>query len=254
MSPPAALRAAALAAPVGALARARPATARAAPPRPAPGPAPAARARRAPPAARARADDADYLAEEAAEEAAEAEVDTGGAPWAETALACARDVLGGPDLGDCALYSFRAVPSAMRVDVRLDKLTDRYGSPTLDDVETFSRKFNAALDAALGEEAAGGIECEVSSPGAERVVAVPRDLGRFRELPMRVDFEDGAGGADSQVLQVREWDDERTVWGLANVRANRTVKGKATLSRKQRDLVFEIPVARISRARLHVDF
>ena len=40
---------------------------------------------------------------------------------------------------------------------------DRYGSPTLDDIATFSRLFNAAYEAAVGEAAAGAIEIEVSS-------------------------------------------------------------------------------------------
>lgn len=41
---------------------------------------------------------------------------------------------------------------------------DLFGSPSLDDIEAFSRAFNAALEAALGEAAAGEIEVEVSSP------------------------------------------------------------------------------------------
>ena len=42
--------------------------------------------------------------------------------------------------------------------------TDQYGSPSLDDVAAFSRQFNAAYEAAVGEAAAGEIEVEVSSP------------------------------------------------------------------------------------------
>lgn len=41
---------------------------------------------------------------------------------------------------------------------------DQYGSPSLDDVAAFSRQFNEAYEAAVGETAAGEIEVEVSSP------------------------------------------------------------------------------------------
>lgn len=37
------------------------------------------------------------------------------------------------------LYLFRAMPATKRIDVRLDKLDDLYGSPSLDDIERFSR-------------------------------------------------------------------------------------------------------------------
>lgn len=41
---------------------------------------------------------------------------------------------------------------------------DLYGSPSLDDVEVFTRQLTSELEAALGAEAAGEIELEVSSP------------------------------------------------------------------------------------------
>ena len=128
------------------------------------------------------------------------------------------------ELADIQLFSFRAIPSSRRLDIRIDKMTgavlgggpavmggrggraarscllrhhrcllllaigtcikdfpltssppaplpppppnpaDRYGSPTLTDVAAFSRAFTAAFEAAVGEEVAGGIELEVSSP------------------------------------------------------------------------------------------
>lgn len=68
----------------------------------------------------------------------------------------------------------------MRADVRLDKLSDPRGSPSLDDIEDFSRRFYKALEERLGEEVAGRMEVEVSSPGAERPVGIPGELERFR--------------------------------------------------------------------------
>jgi ribosome maturation factor RimP len=43
-------------------------------------------------------------------------------------------------------------------------IADQYGSPSLEDVTTFSRLFNAAFEEAVGEAAAGDVEFEVSSP------------------------------------------------------------------------------------------
>ena len=44
------------------------------------------------------------------------------------------------------------------------QLEDRFGSPMLEEIEAFSRSFQVALEAELGEEAAGAISLEVSSP------------------------------------------------------------------------------------------
>lgn len=131
-------------------------------------------------------------------------------------------MLGQPHLRELGieLYSFKTIPSSKRLDIRLDKTGDRYGSPSLEDVEVFSRDFGTRLEAELvrlsprpiggipsptdslgpaacscpqGEKEAGEIEIEVSSPGAERLLRVPEDLDRFRELPMRVEYEIDSG-------------------------------------------------------------
>ena len=70
---------------------------------------------------------------------------------------------------------------------------------------------------------------------------------------MRVDYVDGEGRADSRVLSVVSWDAECTRWHLADVRANRG-KGRAGLTRRQREEVVSIGVKDIARVRLHVDF
>lgn len=44
------------------------------------------------------------------------------------------------------------------------QLDDLYGSPTLDEVEAFSREFYKGLEAALGAEGAGKLSIEISSP------------------------------------------------------------------------------------------
>lgn len=48
--------------------------------------------------------------------------------------------------------------------MRPEQLADRYGSPSMEEVEKFCRAFNADFEAALGEEEAGDVEIEVSSP------------------------------------------------------------------------------------------
>ena len=44
------------------------------------------------------------------------------------------------------------------------QISDRYGSPSMDEVELFARAYNRGLEAALGEEEAGAVTVEVSSP------------------------------------------------------------------------------------------
>lgn len=44
------------------------------------------------------------------------------------------------------------------------QLSDRYGSPMLEEIEAFSRSLYNELEAVMGEEAAGAIALEASSP------------------------------------------------------------------------------------------
>lgn len=106
----------------------------------------------------------DYPAEEDDEyqEENDAEIVTNGIDWAETALQAIQDILAEED--DLQLYSLKAIEDSMRLLVSLDKLSDKFGSPTLDEIGDFSLKLNTLLESKLGEEAAGMIEIEVSSP------------------------------------------------------------------------------------------
>lgn len=61
-----------------------------------------------------------------------------------------------------------------------------YGSPSSDDIDRFCRLLLDGMRIAFGEEASGEIGLEVSSPGAERLVQVPRELARFGGLPLKV--------------------------------------------------------------------
>lgn len=185
----------------------------------------------------------------------EPEVNTGRTAWGEVALQSARKVLTGPLGRDLELFSLTVIPSTKRLSIRLDKLADRYGSPLLDEIESFCRSFNAEFAAALGEEEAGEIEVEVSSPGAERKVRVPADLLRFKELPMKVEFIMEEDKVNTRVLQLLSVDIAAgtTQWALANVRINRQGNKGAQLTRKQRDQRFDIALNSIRKVNLFID-
>jgi ribosome maturation factor RimP len=188
------------------------------------------------------------------------EITTGGTEWGETILSAVQRLLSTDDTME--IYSFRVSGRSKRVDIRLDKLTNKYGSPSLDEVGQFSRDLNQELETIMGEEKAGEIEIEVSSPGAERFVKVPDEFDRFGEMPMLVEYDDGGTGVEGgkerkkTVLQFRDVSGDGgemvSNWTLADVRANRSGKGRL-LNKKQRETVIEIPVEAIIQVNLHVD-
>lgn len=109
--------------------------------------------------------------------------------WGDVALRCADIVLSMPKMVDLRLFSLKA--SGSRLLIRLDKVTNEFGSPELRDIQEFSRAMTNLMDEKLGEKEAGEIEMEVSSPGAERHLRIPEDFARFTEFPMKVRFDDG---------------------------------------------------------------
>jgi ribosome maturation factor RimP len=234
-----------------------------------------------------------------------------GTTWGLQALAEAQEILSAPEFEDIQLFSFRAIPATKTLDIRLDKLSGRsagmgparlcayhviaqfsctiadvYGSPTLEDISSFSSTFNQKLAAALGPES-DTITIEVSSPvgclirvhlflmqqscclqladivcpclilpqGAERQIRVPGDLERFRELPMKVEWNRQDGQVDTKVLSFSQLNIAAgsTQWRLADVKVNRTGKGRG-LNRQQRDELYDIPLANLRYVRLHLDF
>jgi ribosome maturation factor RimP len=196
------------------------------------------------------------------------EISTGGTDWGETILSAVQRLLSTDDTLE--IYSFRVIAGSKRVDIRLDKLTNKYGSPSLDEVGLFSRNLMIELVALMGEEKAGEIEIEVSSPGAERLVRVPEELKRFGEMPMLVEYDSSSAAAarggeakierKKTVLHFQGVDDEANApstggisrWTLADVRANRSGKGRV-LNKKQRETLIEIPIKYILHVNLHVD-
>jgi len=100
----------------------------------------------------------------------------------------------------------------------------------------------------------------VSSPGAERVVQIPQDLERFKELPMYVRYLETGIGEEAEekdgVFELESVDTESTcsVWKLANVRINRESIGKGRgLNKKQREWRCQIPFESLQLVRLYID-
>ena len=88
---------------------------------------------------------------------------------------------------------------------------------------------------------------KVSSPGAERILKVPDDLCRFKDMPMRVCYVEGAesNGLEKDgvfVLDSIEKESDNCVWKLADVKENRDLESKGRpLSRKRRDWRLKLP-------------
>lgn len=105
----------------------------------------------------------------------------------------------------------------------------------------------------------------MSSPGAERLLKVPEDLNRFKEMPMWVQYlnlaEDGSGQKIHEkekegifLLESIEHETQHCVWKLADVKENRAETGKGRpLSRKQKDWRLHVQFDAIKRVMLYLD-
>ncbi|KAH9708052.1 DUF150 domain-containing protein [Citrus sinensis] len=181
-----------------------------------------------------------------------------GVPWGERALSIAHEVL--LQFGDdIKLYAFKATPRGY-VYVRLDKLSNKYGCPSMEELESYSQEYKKKLDevGALGE-IPDDLALEVSTPGAERMLKVPDDLGRFKEMPITVCYEDQDSDSREKtgvfLLDSIEMDSEICVWKLANVKENRDPQEKGRpLSRKQRDWRLNLPFVMHKRVTLYLEY
>lgn len=102
---------------------------------------------------------------------------------------------------------------------------------------------------------------QVSSPGAERLLKVPEDLDRFKELPMRVQYlEENLDSKHHQqkggvfMLESIDSDTAHCIWKLADVKENRAEAGKGRpLSRKQKDRRLRLPFEVIKRVTFYLN-
>ncbi|CAJ1931880.1 unnamed protein product [Sphenostylis stenocarpa] len=167
-------------------------------------------------------------------------------PWGQRAHSIAEDVLM-QFSEDIKLFAFKTTPRGY-VYVRLDKLTHEYGCPSIEELECYNKQYKKILDevGALGE-IPDDLAIEVSSPGAERLLKVPDDIGRFKDMPMRVcyteNIESNCPERDGVfLLDSIEKDSEMCVWKLADVKENRDPLRKGRpLSRKQKDWRLKLP-------------
>uniref|UniRef100_A0A7N1A4R6 Ribosome maturation factor RimP N-terminal domain-containing protein n=1 Tax=Kalanchoe fedtschenkoi TaxID=63787 RepID=A0A7N1A4R6_KALFE len=185
-----------------------------------------------------------------------------GTPWDKEALAIAEDVLLSFD-GDLQIYAFRTMVHSV-IQVRIEKMSNKSGSPGMDDIEAFSVAYREKLDEAeLSGSIPKNISLEVSSPGLERVVRIPQDLDRFKERNMYVKYitvsnEDAANSPAEcdGVLRLISFDLETQscTWGIADVKINREKAGKGRpLNKKQKDWRLTTPFESLRLVRVYAD-
>ncbi|KAL6983317.1 hypothetical protein U1Q18_016706 [Sarracenia purpurea var. burkii] len=179
--------------------------------------------------------------------------------WGGRALSIASEVLLGFG-DDLKLYAFKTTPRGY-IYVRLDKLSNEYGCPSMDEIESYSHQYKRRLDevGALGE-IPDDLALEVSSPGAERLLKVPDDLYRFKDMPMRVSYVENLEAKCQEkngvfFLDSVKTESGRCVWRLVDVKENRDPSAKGRpLSRKQKDWRLELPYAMFKRVTLYLDY
>ncbi|GER47855.1 ribosome maturation factor RimP [Striga asiatica] len=181
-----------------------------------------------------------------------------GTSWDQKALDLAQEVTVSFD-GELGIYAFRTLLNAS-IQVRIERLTNKSGSPNMADIEDFTTRYQARLDEA---EATGSIPVniylEVSSPGVERVVRIPEDFERFKDRNLYVKYAFEAVGSSSfsehdGVFRLLSYDSgaKSCTWGLANVRVNRENSGKGRpLSKKQKEWRLETPLDSLRLVRLY---
>jgi ribosome maturation factor RimP len=105
---------------------------------------------------------------------------------------------------------------------------------------------------------------QVSSPGAERLLKVPEDLDRFKDMAMRVQYHvEGDNDLVARqnllkdgifLLELVDVHAEHCVWKLADVKENRAEAGKGRpLNRKQRDWRLQTSFQTVKKATLYLD-
>ncbi|KAJ4756602.1 Ribosome maturation factor RimP [Rhynchospora pubera] len=171
-------------------------------------------------------------------------ISLGSTPWDNEALSIAEELSENSFDGDFRIYAFKTSPT-LQIYLRIEKLSSKYGSPSMSDIEAFSRAYRERLDQAVVEDRLPpNISFEVSSPGVERVVRIPEDLERFKDRPMYVKYISDEGPAlvpskeNDGIFSLISYDLElgQCIWGIADVKANREQAGKGRpLNKKQRE-------------------
>ena len=187
-------------------------------------------------------------------------IDTASTPWGDLALECVKVVLSEEKNieefeGNLQLFAFKAIPSTKRIMISVDDLDDQYGSPNLDDLIAVSRKLN---ELAESKGFPDDVAIEVASPGAERKLTIPEDLLRFRELKMKVIYNDDENDNpenETMILNVEDFEEESglVVFRLADVQENRPPKKGMPMSKKKKEWRKKVKYVDIASANLYID-
>ncbi|XP_071722681.1 uncharacterized protein [Rutidosis leptorrhynchoides] len=181
--------------------------------------------------------------------------------WDKEALSLAQDVCTSFE-GDLNMYAFRTLPN-FTIQVRIERLTNKSGSPNMEDIEAFTTRYRARLEEAeQAKSIPENISLEVSSPGVERVVRVPHELEWFKDRNMYVRYisqvsTTGQASESDDVFKLISYDTEEKccTWGLADVRINREKAGKGRpLSKKQREFRVVTPFDSLLVVRFHSEW
>ncbi|XP_012464664.1 uncharacterized protein LOC105783638 [Gossypium raimondii] len=180
-----------------------------------------------------------------------------GVPWGESALSIAHEALK-LFSDDIKLYAFKTTPRGY-IYVRLDKLSDEYGCPSMEELQSYSQEYKKRLDeAGQRREIPDDLALQVSSPGAERILKVPDDLDRFKDMAMRVCYIEDAGSnytEKSGVFLLDLVEEENCVWKLAEVKENRDPNSKGRpFSRKQKDWRLKLPFDKHKMIMLYLEY
>ncbi|XP_062111407.1 uncharacterized protein LOC133822945 [Humulus lupulus] len=178
-------------------------------------------------------------------------------PWGERVLSIANEVLS--QFGDgMKLYAFKTTPRGY-IYVRLDKLSSQYECPSMEELEGYSQEYKKRLDE-VGEsgQIPNDLALEVSSPGAERLLKVPDDLDRFKDMPMQVCYiveEESNCSEKNGTFLLESLDTETCIWKLADVKENRDPLSRGRpLNRKQKDWRLKLPFGMHKSVSLYIEY
>ncbi|MFS8017890.1 putative ribosome maturation factor RimP [Helianthus anomalus] len=180
-------------------------------------------------------------------------------PWGEKVLSIAQDVL--LQFGDdIEIFAFKTSPGGY-IYVRLDRLCNEYGCPSMEDIQSYSQEYKKKLDeaGAVGD-IPSDLALEVSSPGADRLLRIPDDLQRFQNMAMRVKYVENddprsPGKEGIFFLESIETESGSCVWRLADVKENRDPASKGRpMTRKQKDWRLNLPYEKLEQVTLYLDY
>ncbi|PWA98657.1 ribosome maturation factor RimP [Artemisia annua] len=180
-------------------------------------------------------------------------------PWGQKVLSIAQEVL--LQYGDdIEIFAFKTSPRGY-IYVRLDRLCNEYGCPSIEDIKSYNNEYKKRLDEAGAKgDIPNDLAVEVSSPGADRLLRIPGDLQRFKDMAMRVKYveDDNPRSKEKEgvyFLVSTEAESESSVWKLADVKENRDPKAKGRpMSRKLKDWRLELPYEKLKQVTLYLDY